>query len=104
MLLPPALLFPPRTMFPGEGVGGWRPRSCEAAWVTNVALFSLCCAAGHWPCSPPGATLCSVPQRCSGGALGMWGLERASVLWVHGVLPCFIPSLLTSPADGGVTA
>lgn len=21
----------------------------EAAWVTNVALFSLCCAAGRWP-------------------------------------------------------
>lgn len=44
--------FSLRAMFPWAGIGIWRPRSCEVAWVTSTALFPLCCSVGQQPCSP----------------------------------------------------
>lgn len=44
--------FSLRAMFPWAGIVIWRPCSCEMAWVTSMALFSLCCSVGQQPCSP----------------------------------------------------
>lgn len=68
-LLPPALPSPWGNA-PWGGVGGQRPPSCEAAWVTSAALFAL----GHRTTALL-SSWCRWPQRagCPGGVLGMWG-------------------------------
>lgn len=54
----------------GWRVGGQRPPSCEAAWVTSAALFAL----GHRTTALL-SSWCRWPQRagCPGAVLGMWG-------------------------------